>query len=177
MEMTVDEIIRYISRFPCKTVCITGGEPMTQKRELIRLLRELAKYNYFVHLCTNGTIWHDEIFELCDFISMDMKAPSSGERSDPTYLYWLDEANKKEQKFEVKVVIQDVRDLKYALRHIHPHLENTWLILQPCVEKGKNVADKEYRKLVGRLLKVRVNNVRILPQLHKILWGEGRRAR
>ena len=33
-EMKTEEIIGYIDRFPCKYVCITGGEPLLQDETL-----------------------------------------------------------------------------------------------------------------------------------------------
>lgn len=165
-EMTVQQVYEEICRYTSKSVCITGGEPLLQRDELIKLLRILRRYNYFVQICTNGTIWDEELFLNVDFISMDMKAPSSGMKSDlklaaELYRCFAEEA------YEVKVVVQDTIDLLFALGSVRPAFDGT-LILQP-------VGGVKMKFLIEEILAHNVENVRILPQLHKIIFGLERR--
>ena len=51
-EMEEEEIIGKISRWKCKRVCITGGEPLLQ--DISKLIDLLMKKNYEVSIETNG---------------------------------------------------------------------------------------------------------------------------
>lgn len=179
IELTPEQVADKIAVSGCKTVCITGGEPLMQYDELKKLLKILAKYNYFVHLCTNGSIWSWIIFDLCDFISMDMKAPSSGMGSN---LDFLKRINRKTMgygsgrgcdKFEIKVVIKNRQDLRFALTEVIPEAKRFPVILQPCADKNADALEliAAYEDLIEDLIPNNFRNVRILPQLHKFLWG------
>ena len=52
-EMSIDEISSQISKYPCKYICITGGEPLLQK-EILNLIDFLIKRNYKICIETNG---------------------------------------------------------------------------------------------------------------------------
>ena len=54
--MSVDEIISEVGRYPCKSVSITGGEPLLQREELLQLIKKLKKSGYWIQTNTNGTI-------------------------------------------------------------------------------------------------------------------------
>ena len=75
--MTINEIIDVISKYKCKNICITGGEPLLQK-ETINLIDTLIKNNYKICLETNGSI---DIKNISNkkylIISLDIKCPSS----------------------------------------------------------------------------------------------------
>lgn len=68
MELSAHEIREIITKYPCKTVCITGGEPTLQiTEELIAT----AFQGYEVHLETNGT---NPIPKGVDWITVSPKA-------------------------------------------------------------------------------------------------------
>lgn len=163
LELTPKEVFEYISIHGHKSVCITGGEPLIQRKELRELLKLLQRYNYYVHLCTNGTIWDQAVFYLCDFISMDMKPPSSGMKSNLQFLKRIDK--EPEGKFEVKVVVGSREDLRFALGDVYPEARNFTLILQP------EWNELTIHQLVEGLLGYNLKNVRVLPQLQKFIWG------
>ncbi|MGI9534803.1 MAG: 7-carboxy-7-deazaguanine synthase QueE, partial [Thermodesulfobacteriota bacterium] len=78
-EITNEEIILEIDKYDCRQVCITGGEPLIQKKELVPLAEILIKNGYFIVLETSGHKEPPEIFENSScLISMDCKCPSSG---------------------------------------------------------------------------------------------------
>lgn len=62
MELNVEEVAREILKHPCKNIVFTGGEPMLQQRELVKLMRSLngegtekgEKFRFEVE--TNATI-------------------------------------------------------------------------------------------------------------------------
>jgi 7-carboxy-7-deazaguanine synthase len=175
-EMSTERVYFEIKEFNCTSVCITGGEPLVQREELIELLKLLRQFNYWVQICTNGTIWDEEVFELCDFVSMDMKAPSSGMKSDLenarklSHFYsnpWGFWRGIRNARFEIKVVVGDIVDLLFALGSVRPRFEGM-LILQP-------VGGVKMQDLVKEILTHNIPNIKILPQLHKLIWGLERR--
>jgi organic radical activating enzyme len=52
-EMSDAEIFAELSKFPCKRVCLTGGEPALQIDE--ELISMLHREGYVIHIETNGT--------------------------------------------------------------------------------------------------------------------------
>lgn len=54
VEMTVEEVMKKVSRFECNNVTITGGEPLEQPGALLELLFSLTENQYNVSIETNG---------------------------------------------------------------------------------------------------------------------------
>ena len=54
-EMSINEILDHIDKYPCKHVCITGGEPLLQ-HDTTDLISAFIKRNYKISLETNGSI-------------------------------------------------------------------------------------------------------------------------
>ena len=139
-EMTVGDVMKKVAKFKLKSVCITGGEPMLQVRELRKLVGMLKARGYEIVLQTNGTLYDAEVFRMVDCVSMDMKPPSSGEKSKELLLKRL------KAKDQVKVVVADERDLRYARKIIGK--SQTEVIIQPKSGKklGK-IARKSHEKI------------------------------
>ncbi|MFH0862332.1 MAG: GTP cyclohydrolase, FolE2/MptA family [Candidatus Altiarchaeota archaeon] len=146
-QLTVAEIVKAVRKLGLKSVCVTGGEPMLQLRELRQLLKHLRSAGCETVLETNGTIYDKEAFQAAGCVSADMKPPSSGEKSDERILSKLSE------KDQVKVVVADDRDLAYAKRIVKK--SKAELIIQP-------VDGKEMRKLAQDVLKLKLD-ARVLP--------------
>jgi 7-carboxy-7-deazaguanine synthase len=160
-EMSHAKILREITKFSgCKTVCVTGGEPMIQPLKLLfNLFHDLKRLGYYIQIQTNGTFWDTDVFNYCDFISMDMKPPSSKMKSEIGCLQNLNLYFEKGQACEVKVVVSDAKDLEFALKEIYPNAKMP-LILQP--EGGKNI------DWIMAAIVEKYPNVRLLPQLHRL---------
>jgi len=152
-EMNVKEILDEIGKYNVKSVCITGGEPMLHLDDLKKLVRELKNKGYFILLETNGSLYDKYIFNKVDCVSMDIKPPSSGERSNEILI------KKLKEKDQIKIVIADDTDYEYAKKIAKK--SRISIILQP---KG----GIKIKELTDRVLKDRLN-VRVLPQLHKII--------
>lgn len=54
-EASESEILKRIGRYPCRRVCITGGEPFLQ--EIGPLAALLKSKGYWITAETNGTLW------------------------------------------------------------------------------------------------------------------------
>src|SRR5690348_7396463 len=75
----IDDILRKVATFQTRHVCVTGGEPLAQKR-CIDLLRALCDAGYEVSLETSGAL---DVSAVDDRVSkvVDLKAPGSGEEA------------------------------------------------------------------------------------------------
>ena len=154
VEKTVDEIVGEVGKHGIGSVCITGGEPMMQTAELRELIDKLKSMGYEIVLETNGTIYDKYIFESMDCVSVDMKPQSSGEKSDEEIIRKLC------GKDQVKVVVADDRDLKYA-GEIIAKAGDVEVILQPA-------GDKDFKYLAESVVDLKLN-VSVLPKLNKLV--------
>ncbi len=158
-EMTVPEIIDRIG--PCKTVCVTGGEPMLQS-DIMELFYALLEAGKRIVLETNGSVdLKDVPKDPRVMISMDIKCPSSG-MSDRMLLSNLDLISMKDQ---LKFIIKDQEDFDYAVKFLKDHPVDTNVIFGPVGGTDK------LEWLVQSVLDNDVD-ARVLPQLHKIIWGD-----
>ncbi len=157
-EMSVSEIMDEIG--DCRTVCITGGEPMLQP-DVYDLFDSLIRKDKLIVLETNGSVDLSKVPKDDHIlISMDIKCPSSGE-SEKMLDSNLEYLSKKDQ---LKFIIQDQRDLDFAIDYIRKMRPDTNMIFGPVGGTDK------LEWLVDEVLKNDLD-VRVLPQLHKIIWG------
>ncbi len=163
-EMSVFKVRNIIETFKCKRICITGGEPLLQGKELEELAIELVKDEYKIILETSGHKNPPPIFwtDSC-IISMDCKCPSS--RMEDRMDFRLFE--KLRPKDQLKFIIKDEADYEYAKSILKAHEIEASIIFQPV--HGTNL-----KWLTEKVIEDRLEEIRILPQLHKIIWGEKR---
>ena len=163
-EMSIDEIIQEIGRYPCKNISITGGEPLLQREELLELVEGLKEMNYWIQLNTNGTIFDQRIFELVDLVTMDCKCPSSGMKSDLEVL--MSTKDSFGFKLQLKFVISNEEDYQYAKSIILTSFKDVAnIIFQPEWHSRKFA-----RKLV-EFVKRDTLNVKVILQQQKVIWG------
>jgi len=161
-EMAIEDVRAEIERYSCKRVCFTGGEPLIQQKELEILAKDLVHYGYEIILETSGhkepppVFWTDSCL-----ISMDCKCPGSGmeKRMD------FELMEKLRSKDQLKFVIQDEADYKYAKGILKKYKIKANIVFQP-------VYGSSLKWLTERVLEDGLERVRVLPQLHKIIWGE-----
>jgi 7-carboxy-7-deazaguanine synthase len=163
-KMTVGDVLTEIRGHACRRVCITGGEPLIQRDEAEELAKNLVNEGYRLVLETSGHKMPPPVFwtESC-VISMDCKCPGSGmqDRMD------FDLFRKLRPQDQLKFVIADEADYQYAKRIVSEHPLKANIIFQPAGGVG-------LEWLTDRILNDNIGRVRVLPQLHKIIWGEKR---
>ena len=159
-DMSVDEIMELVKDE--KDVCLTGGEPMLQK-DTLELLDRLSKAGKTAVLETNGSI---SIRDVPDsdmiIISMDIKCPCS-EMQDKMEFGNIALLREKDQ---LKFVISDGSDLEYAVGILEKYSPKCEVIFTP-------VGGMDIEPLAEEVVERRIN-ARVLPQLHKIIWGNKR---
>lgn len=161
-ELSLDAIFKKVEEFNTKRVCITGGEPLLYK-EITKLISMFIDSGYFVQVQTNGSKTIQEM--PCEenlTISMDIKCPSSGmqDKMDFSNIELLSPFD------ELKFVIADETDFNYAKQIIEKYQPKTNVVFQP-------VYGTDIKFIADRVVKEKLN-VRVLPQLHKIIWGDVR---
>ena len=105
--MSEDYILEQCWRQNPRYVCITGGEPLLQTDALLPLLASLKKRGTVIDIETNGTIDFTPVQQYAS-VCMDVKCPSSGEKSDLALL------SKIRAEDSAKFVIADEEDCRYA---------------------------------------------------------------
>ncbi|MGC8663874.1 MAG: 7-carboxy-7-deazaguanine synthase QueE [Thermoplasmata archaeon] len=161
-EMALDEIINEVKKFPTKWVCLTGGEPLLQK-DIYKLIDRFLSMEYNIIVETNGSISIENIpCEENVIVDMDIKTPSSGmsQFNDYSNLELLS------RKDYLKFIIEDDIDYNFMKDILKSYNINCDIIVQP--EGNKNLKNLAEKILNDGL------NVRVLPQLHKIIWGDRR---
>ena len=169
-DMTVEDIARLANGYG--RVVITGGEPLAQ--DIAPLVRALNGRHVTVE--TSGTIFAD--LPGVSLFSISPKVGSSGYAPKPIVLrkYLATAAGRMQLKF----VIADERDLDLArtlLDELAPDLAaGTPVVLQPESTRA-GTGDAYVRFLEWLTASVladahwRAYDVRVLPQLHYLLWN------
>ena len=157
---SLDEILAEVADYQCPTVCVTGGEPLSQKN-CLPLLTALCDAGHSVSLETSGAL---DIADVDPRVSriMDLKAPGSGEEARNL----LSNIPLLTPHDELKLVIASEADYAWAKAMIAEHrlTERCPVLLAP-VQGQLKPAD-----LAAWILRDRLP-VRMQVQLHKIIWG------
>ena len=156
----IDDIVQTVKQHATRRVCVTGGEPLAQKR-CHDLLRKLCDEGFYVSLETSGALPVDQVDPRVIKI-LDLKAPASGEsaRNDWNNLNHLQPHD------QIKFVVNDRADFDWALEQISAHQLDRWDVLLSPVWENLNPTD-----LADWLLESGIN-ARLQLQLHKILWND-----
>ena len=157
----IASIIDEVKAYGARHVCVTGGEPLAQKR-CLDLLTQLCDAGFSVSLETSGALDVSGVDARVARV-VDLKAPGSGEVARNLWSN-LDVLEAKDQ---IKFVLADRADYDWARTVLQEHA-----IAQRCDVLFSPVHGKlTPRELADWILADRLP-VRMQVQLHKILWGE-----
>lgn len=160
---TIDAILAEVARHKTRTVCVTGGEPLAQKR-CLTLLSALCDAGYSVSLETSGAFDISGVDARVSRI-MDLKTPASGEEARNLYV----NIPHLKAEDEVKFVIADRADYEWSVAKLKEYdLPSRCQILFSAVN-GRLAPGQ----LADWILEDHLP-VRLQVQLHKILWAEAR---
>lgn len=161
-KISVAGILKQISSYRSKHVCVTGGEPLAQRGCLL-LLSALCDNDYLVSLETSGAMDLAAV-DMRVMKIVDLKTPASGE-ADKNLYNNIDYLNKPDQ---IKFVICNRSDYDWACDLIASRelTEICEVLLSPSHEQlaPQDLADW---MLADQL------PVRLQLQIHKYLWGDG----
>jgi len=157
----IDRIVAEVMGFGVRHVCVTGGEPLAQKRCLV-LLRALCDAGLDVSLETSGAL---DIAEVDPRVSrvLDIKTPGSGEAARNLWAN-LPLLSARDQ---VKFVLCDRQDYEWARAVVAEQRLD-----QVCdVLFSPSQAQLSPRDLADWIVADRLP-VRFQMQLHKLLWND-----
>ncbi len=156
-----DDILAEVRRYDTPYVCVTGGEPLAQKR-CAELLTLLCEEGFEVSLETSGAV---DISVADRRVSrvVDLKTPASGEVLKNRWPN-LDELGGKDQ---IKFVICSRADYEWAREQVRDRGLDTICEVLFSPAWGQ----VEARDLAGWILEDHLP-VRLQLQLHKLLWGD-----
>ncbi len=197
-DISVDEIIKEVARLEANLITITGGEPLLQVEtgELIAKLLAIATapepvlVPRTVLIETNGSISLESVDKRVVKI-VDVKCPSSG-HADSFKMENLQYINPSD---EIKFVIADKADYKFARKFVDDHLSGTCFAAQDetspekkdqSIEQGIKFNGAKIlfspilsvlkpRELADWILTDHLN-VRLQIQLHKEIWDADERG-
>ena len=160
---TIESVLAEVGKYPARQICVTGGEPLSQK-ECLPLLSALCDADYEVSLETSGAL---DIAAVDPRVAriMDLKAPGSGE-CDKNLWANLAALN---QRDEIKIVIASRADYEWARDVLRERqLDQLCPVLFSPAQGLIEAADLARWILEDGL------PVRFQLQLHKLLWGNMR---
>ena len=157
----IGDILAEVATHQAAHVCVTGGEPLAQKR-CLSLLSRLCDAGYEVSLETSGALDVAPVDPRVRKV-MDLKAPDSGEAGRNLWSN-LDHLLPHDQ---VKIVIASRADYEWARQVLAEHrLDARCMVLFSPVHGAV-----EPRALAEWIIEDRLS-VRFQLQLHKLLWND-----
>ncbi|MBU1215354.1 MAG: 7-carboxy-7-deazaguanine synthase QueE [Gammaproteobacteria bacterium] len=158
--MSVQAVLDAVANFGAHYVCVTGGEPLSQKHSLM-LLSALCDAGYSVSLETSGALDVSGV-DVRVMKVLDIKTPGSGEESKNLW----DNLQYLTGNDEIKFVLCDEADYQWAKQVLSDRdLARRCEVLFSPVHDGLAARDLAEWILRDHL------PVRMQVQLHKILWG------
>ena len=158
---SISDILAEVASHRVGHVCVTGGEPLAQKR-CLALLEALCEAGYRVSLETSGAI---DISAVDPRVSrvLDIKTPGSGECVRNLWRN-LDSLCAHDQ---IKFVICDRADYDWAVQQVRERALDRICTVWFSPSQGQLAAGQLADWIVADRLPVRFQ-----IQLHKALWGD-----
>ena len=174
---SLDAIIATIKTYPCKRICLTGGEPLAQPNA-IELMQRLLSDGYEISLETAGALSVKDVPAAVSKV-MDLKTPSSGE-ADKNLWSNLDHLTQHDQ---IKFVIMNRTDYDWAKATLIEHqldkrVGTVWFSPMFTIADDINDAVSPEVPVLARALAEWILTdalpVRFQLQLHKIIWADAK---
>ena len=174
---SLETIIKTIKSYPCKRICLTGGEPLAQPNA-IELMKRLLSDGYEISLETAGALTVANVPKAVSKV-MDLKTPSSSE-VDKNLWSNLDHLTQHDQ---IKFVIMNREDYDWAKTKLSEHklnelVDTVWF--SPMFNVAEDIDDEVSpdvpvlaRELAEWMLADALP-VRFQLQLHKIIWADAK---
>jgi|BioPla2DNA2_1021312.scaffolds.fasta_scaffold06698_9 7-carboxy-7-deazaguanine synthase len=168
------DVIKKLTNNVPMLVTFSGGNPAIY--DLSKIIQIGKKEGYTFTIETQGSIpcsWFNDL----DYITFSPKPPSSGMKTNWDKLTRSVDYVEDKNKVSIKVVVQTEEDYQYAL-DVFSRFPNIEKYITPCNETpGQPNFDamfKKMREITERVLADKRYDIRILPQLHVLLWGNER---
>jgi len=157
----ISDILAEVARYDVGHVCVTGGEPLAQKR-CLALLQRLCDAGYEVSLETSGALDVSAVDSRVGRV-IDLKPPGSGEVARNLWSN-LDALVPSDQ---IKFVLADRADYDWARDVMRTHA-----LASRCEVLFSPVHAKLAPRELAEWMLADGVRARLQLQLHKLLWGE-----
>ncbi|MCX7557262.1 7-carboxy-7-deazaguanine synthase QueE [Xanthomonadaceae bacterium JHOS43] len=157
----IDAVVAQVRGFGVRHVCVTGGEPLAQKRCLV-LLQRLCDEGFVVSLETSGALDVSQVDPRVSRI-LDIKTPASGEVDRNVWSNLLHIT----AHDQIKFVICNRGDYDWAV----DVLKREALDARCTVWFSPSKSELDPRTLADWIVEDRLP-VRFQMQLHKLLWND-----
>ena len=158
--MEVDAVVERVAAMGTRHVCVTGGEPLAQKR-CIDLLAALCDAGHRVSLETSGALPVDAVDTRVVKV-LDLKAPASGESARNRW----ENLDRLQPHDQIKFVIASRADFDWAVEQVRERDLTRWAVLFSPVWESLPPAELADWLLASGL------EARMQLQTHKVLWGD-----
>lgn len=157
---SLESVLAEVGKYPTQHVCVTGGEPLSQK-DCLPLLSALCDAGYDVSLETSGAL---DIAAVDHRVSriMDLKAPDSGESAKNRW----ENLGLLNMRDELKIIIASRADYEWTRDVLKERQldKRCPVLLSPAQGLIQPLQLAEWILADGL-------PVRFQMQLHKLLWG------
>lgn len=173
-EMSIDEVIAEVNKYNCRHIMISGGEPLLQQEDLIKLMEQLLRQNpfwWYFEIESNGTIAPKKrLAELTDLFTVSPKFEDF--TYCPAYSNIEDLAERPQVVF--KFVIDKLEDFKDIEQFVKTYaLYDQTIYLMPCA-----ITVEEHNKRLPMLIEYAKKhyrlNIKITPRLQILAFGNKR---
>ncbi|WP_201557835.1 7-carboxy-7-deazaguanine synthase QueE [Psychrobacter sp. 72-O-c] len=175
---SLETIITTIKSYPCKRICLTGGEPLAQPNA-IELIKRLLAEDYEISLETAGALSVQNVPPAVSKV-MDLKTPSSGEVDKNLW----SNLNYLTQHDQLKFVIMNREDYDWAKAKFIEHqldklVGTVWFspMFNVAEDDALNNNSPDVPLLARELAEWMLADalpVRFQLQLHKIIWADAK---
>ncbi len=170
----MDEVIKEVNVLAqtVRRISITGGDPLHPKHlaALRELIGRLKEQNYWINIEASGIRIVNDIFQLVDFISFDVKTPSTGVHCRKELLKEMSLNYK--GRFQVKSVVETREDFDFAYCLYKKDISFPW-VLTPAYNSGESWPRERIKELLS-LNEKTGGKFRVVFQQHKAVHGPDR---
>ncbi|HDR4895263.1 TPA: 7-carboxy-7-deazaguanine synthase QueE [Bacillus cereus] len=160
-------------------VTISGGNPVLLKN-IQFLITVLKESGIRTAIETQGSKWQEWLLQI-EEVTISPKPPSSKMKTD---FIMLDSIIRKLERkdFSLKVVVFEDYDFEYAVK-VHKRYPHVPFFLQVGNDDTKTMDDaaliknllQKYERLIEKTVQCKeMNDAKVLPQLHALVWGNKR---
>lgn len=186
VQMTADEIWCELKRLGgngFSFVTISGGNPALL-RNLSEIVTILKKNHIKIGVETQGSKWQDWLLDI-DELTISPKPPSSGMTTNFSILSEILDKLKNRNSYQhisIKIVVFNEKDYVYA-KQVHLRYPTIPFYLQvgnddiTSTDNGRLMSHllEKYQLLIDKvLMDEEIRDVKVLPQLHALVWGNKR---
>lgn len=150
-------------------VSVTGGEPLHYPIQMQWLIKQLKNEGLNISMETSGNIRCHDTLKLVDFVSFDIKTPSSGIHLTKENIEYLRQVHLL-YDCQIKAIISDMGDLEWLESNFWTllHSKTVPLILTPAA--GPNYTVEKLKDIVDMITEWNKDySIRMIAQQHVLL--------